>query len=197
MSTSFMSPIWSHFFVGELYYITYYVYYMYDARMLRWWHLCVHSRESAQPVVTDGITVTPTSPARWTRKTSAVSSVTVATSFSGCTCGITSSCDGQQPHVLHFSPCRPGPPLQTNHNHLCGKKMATWPASHFQRVQIFKKRNYQYVTTVLSSTTQDWLMRLSAPEPLLFYLPDKHIEHWELWKAHKLTHTQKSTSSNF
>ena len=72
-----------------------------DARMLTWGHLWIRYRESAQPVVTDGITVTPTSPAQWTRKTSAVSSVTVATSFSGCTCGSTSSCDGQQPRVFH------------------------------------------------------------------------------------------------
>lgn len=80
------------------------VYDIYDARMLTWWHVCVHYRESAQPVVMDDITVTPTSPARWTRKTSAVSLVTVVTSFSGCTCGSTSSCDGQQPHVLHLLP---------------------------------------------------------------------------------------------
>lgn len=41
-------------------------------------------RGSAQPAVTAGITVTPTSPARSTQKTSAVSSVTVATSYRGC-----------------------------------------------------------------------------------------------------------------
>lgn len=121
-SRSFLSPNWSHFFqcfVRELYYITHNIYSMYNARMLTWRHFCVRYRESAQPVVTDGITVTPTSPARWTRKTSAVSSVTVGTSFSGCTCGSTSSCDGQQPHVLHSPPPSPkprlpGPPPQSS-----------------------------------------------------------------------------------
>lgn len=67
--------------------------------MLTWPCFCVRYRGSARPAVTGGITVTPTSPARWTRKTSAASSVTVATSYSGCTCGSTSSCDGRQPRT--------------------------------------------------------------------------------------------------
>ncbi|XP_069547129.1 guanine nucleotide-binding protein G(s) subunit alpha-like isoform X1 [Brachyistius frenatus] len=53
-------------------------------------------RGSAQPAGTDGITVTPTSPARSTRKTSAASSMTVVTSYRGCTYGSMSSCDGRR-----------------------------------------------------------------------------------------------------
>lgn len=63
---------------------------------LTWVYFCVFYRGSAQPVGMDGITVTPTSPARSTQKTSAASSMTVATSYRGCTYGSTSSCDGQR-----------------------------------------------------------------------------------------------------
>lgn len=50
-------------------------------------------RGSAQPVAMGDTTVTPTSPALWTRRTSDASSMTVETSSSGCTCGSTSCCD--------------------------------------------------------------------------------------------------------
>lgn len=53
-------------------------------------------RGSAQPAGTGGTTVTPTSPAPSTRKTSAASSMTVETSSSGCTCVSTSCCDGNE-----------------------------------------------------------------------------------------------------
>lgn len=52
-------------------------------------------RGSAQQAGMEDTTVTPTLPALSTRKTSAVSSMTVETSSSGCTCDSTSCCDGR------------------------------------------------------------------------------------------------------
>lgn len=131
--------IWSHFVNVLEGAILYNLYYIYSARMLTWWLFYVRYRESAQPVVTDGITVTPTSPARWTRKTSAVSSVTVVTSFSGCTCGSTSCCDGQQPHVLHFPHCLHGPP-------------ASLALPYRQRPQSSRRQENDHLTQLLFST---------------------------------------------
>lgn len=190
-SRSFLSPYWSHFFqcfVRELYYITHNIYSMYDARMLTWRHFCVRCRESAQPVVTDGITVTPTSPARWTRKTSAVSSVTVGTSFSGCTCGSTSSCDGQQPHVLHSphppqapptwpSPtivqtARKGPPLP---NHLTHVPFSVCPIKNVFFFFLFEKLSQDRFTKYHPGLTEapSRTFALSRSEPLPFLsVPD-------------------------
>lgn len=65
-----------------------------DSSLLTSYFLYVF-RGSAQPVGTDGITVTRTSPAPSTQKTSGASSVTVGTSYRGCTYGSMSSCDAQ------------------------------------------------------------------------------------------------------
>lgn len=193
----------------ELYYTTHNIYFMYDAGTLTWPHFCVRYRESAQPVVTDGITVTPTSPAQWTRKTSTVSSLTVGTSFSGCTCGSTSSCDGQQPHVLH-SPHPPQPPptwpsptiVQTARKG--PPYLTTWPTSHFQCVQLkmfffFWKTKSGPFHQVPSRT--DWGARphfrpfkIGAPSFFIRLRLKTHynIEHGELWKTHKLTRSPKN-----
>lgn len=56
-------------------------------------------RGSARRAATASTTATPTSPAPWTRRTSAVSSTTAETSSRGCTCASTNSCDWSQPTI--------------------------------------------------------------------------------------------------
>lgn len=76
--------------------VTFVLYAVYNVWRAKWCFLLPVNRGSAQQAGMGDIIVTPTSPAPLTRKTSAASSTTVETSFSGCTCGSTSCCDGRR-----------------------------------------------------------------------------------------------------
>lgn len=90
-------------------------------------------------------------------------------------------------------------PTDKRHNHPDGKKMTTWPTSHFQSVQFkifFKKTMSEQFHQVPPRT--GWCAQLhfrppkTGAPPFFICLRLKthyNIEHWELQKTHKLTHT--------